>query len=160
MPTECPECGTTLVRPEGEADTRCPNSVSCPAQLRESVFHFAGRGALDIDGLGYETAIALLEAGRLHDIGDVFHLTAESFDGLRGFGDKKIAQILSGIEAARHRPLWRLLVGLSIRHVGPTAAQALARELRSVDAIAAADVDTLSSVAGVGPTIAPAVVEW
>ena len=160
MPKKCPACGTTLVRPEGEADTRCPNTVSCPAQLRESVFHFAGRGALDIDGLGYETAAVLLEEGRLHDIGDVFHLAPESFEGLRGFGPKKIEQILTGIEAARHRPLWRLLVGLSIRHVGPTAAQALAREFRSLDAIAAAPVDALAAVEGVGPTIAAAVVDW
>jgi len=160
MPRKCPECQTPLVRPEGEADTRCPNTVSCPAQLRESVFHFAGRGALDIDGLGYETATVLLEEGRLHDVGDVFHLSAESFDGLRGFGPKKIEQILSGIEAARHRPLWRLLVGLSIRHVGPTAAQALAREFRSLDAIAIAPADALAAVEGVGPTIAAAVVDW
>jgi DNA ligase (NAD+) len=160
MPKKCPECGTQLVRPEGEADTRCPNTVSCPAQLRESVFHFAGRGALDIDGLGYETSTVLLENGRLADIGDVFHLSPESFEGLRGFGDKKVAQILSGIEAARHRPLWRLLVGLSIRHVGPSAAQALARELRSLDAIAVADEDQLAAVEGVGPTIAAAIAEW
>ena len=160
MPTECPECKTPLVRPEGEADTRCPNTVSCPAQLRESVFHFAGRGALDIDGLGYETAIALLEAGRLHDIGDIFHLDPSSFEGLRGFGDKKVAQIMAGLDAARRRPLWRLLVGLSIRHVGPTAAQALARELRSVDAIGAATAEQLAAVEGVGPTIATALVDW
>jgi DNA ligase (NAD+) len=160
MPKKCPECGTGLVRPEGEADTRCPNTVSCPAQLRESVFHFAGRGALDIDGLGYETSTVLLENGRLADIGDIFHLSAESFDGLRGFGDKKVAQILSGIEAGRHRPLWRLLVGLSIRHVGPSAAQALGRELRSLDAIAAADEARLAAVEGVGPTIAAAIAEW
>ena len=160
MPTECPECKTALVRPEGEADTRCPNSVSCPAQLRESVFHFAGRGALDIDGLGYETATVLLEAGRLHDVGDIFHLDAQSFEGLRGFGAKKIAQILSGLDAARKRPLWRLLVGLSIRHVGPTAAQALAREMRSLDAIAAASAEELAAVEGVGPTIAAAIVDW
>ncbi|MDQ1747472.1 MAG: ligase [Frankiaceae bacterium] len=160
MPKKCPECGTRLVRPEGEADTRCPNTVSCPAQLRESVFHFAGRGALDIDGLGYETATVLLEAGRLHDIGDVFHLRAESFADLRGFGPKKIEQILTGVEAGRHRPLWRLLVGLSIRHVGPTAAQALAREFRSLDAIASAPADALAAVEGVGPTIAAAVADW
>ncbi|MBV9292653.1 MAG: NAD-dependent DNA ligase LigA [Frankiales bacterium] len=160
MPTKCPECRTPLVRPEGEADTRCPNTAGCPAQLREAVFHFAGRGALDIDGLGYETATVLLDNERLRDIGDVFHLTPESFAGLRGFGDKKVAQILTGLEAARQRPLWRLLVGLSIRHVGPTAAQALARELRSVDAIAAADPATLAAVEGVGPTIAAAVTEW
>src|SRR6185369_2009010 len=112
MPTHCPECGTELVRPEGEVDIRCPNTVSCPAQLRESIFHLASRGALDIDGLGYETATALLEAGRVRDIGDVFHLTPESFEGLRGFAQKKIDQILRGVEEGRHRPLWRLLVGL------------------------------------------------
>jgi DNA ligase (NAD+) len=160
MPKKCPECSTPLVRPEGEADTRCPNTVSCPAQLREAIFHFAGRGALDIDGLGYETAVTLLDNQRLRDVGDIFHLSAESFEELRGFGAKKVAQILAGLDAARRRPLWRLLVGLSIRHVGPTAAQALARELRSLDAIAAAGVDELASVDGVGPTIAQAVVEW
>ncbi|HVT65255.1 MAG TPA: NAD-dependent DNA ligase LigA [Mycobacteriales bacterium] len=160
MPTECPECGTPLSRGEGEVDWRCPNTVSCPAQRREAVFHIAGRGALDIDGLGYETAVALLDAGRINDIGDVFHLTPESFDGLRGFGDKKIAQVLAGLEAARHRPLWRLLVGLSIRHVGPTAAQALAREFRSLEAIAAASPEELAAVDGVGPTIAAAAAAW
>ncbi|WP_242425055.1 helix-hairpin-helix domain-containing protein, partial [Frankia sp. EI5c] len=156
----CPECGTELGRPEGEVDIRCPNTVSCPAQLRESVFHLASRGALDIDGLGYETATVLLAEGRIRDIGDVFHLTPESFQGLRGFGEKKIEQILRGVEAARDRPLWRLLVGLSIRHVGPTAARALARELRSLDAIAAAPAERLAAVDGVGAKIAEAVVDW
>jgi DNA ligase (NAD+) len=160
MPSECQECGTTLTRGEGEVDWRCPNTVGCPAQRRESVFHLAGRGALDIDGLGYETAIALLDAGRIDDIGDVFDLSTESFAGLRGFGAKKIEQVLSGLEVARTRPLWRLLVGLSIRHVGPTAAQALSREFRSLDAIAAASAEQLAAVDGVGPTIAAAVAAW
>jgi DNA ligase (NAD+) len=160
MPTHCPECGTELARPEGEVDVRCPNTVSCPAQLRESIFHFAGRGAMDIDGLGYETAIALLQAGRLSDIGGVFHLTPESFEGLRGFGAKKIEQILRGVEAARHRPIWRLLVGFSIRHVGPTAAQAVARQFRTVDAIMAATPEQLAAVDGVGPIVAQALHDW
>ena len=160
MPTSCPECNTPLGRGEGEVDWRCPNTVSCPAQRREAVFHLAGRGALDIDGLGYETAVALLDAERISDIGDVFHLSPESFEGLRGFGEKKIAQVLAGLEAARHRPLWRLLVGLSIRHVGPTAAQELAREFRSLDAIAAASPEELAAVDGVGPTIAAAAAAW
>jgi len=186
FPTHCPECGTELVRPEGEADTRCPNTVGCPAQRREAIIHLGSRGALDIDGLGDESAIALLEAGRVSDIADVFHLTQDSFAGLplferlvpvkgddgrtlkdadgkplrRGVPGKKVEQILKGIEAARHRPLWRLLVGLSIRHVGPSAAQALARELRSIDAIRAAGVEELAAVDGVGPTIAAAVGEW
>jgi DNA ligase (NAD+) len=160
MPRRCPECDTELSRGEGEVDWRCPNTVGCPAQRREAVFHIAGRGALDIDGLGYETAIALLDAGRINDIGDVFHLSAESFADLRGFGAKKIEQVLTGVEAARHRPIWRLLVGLSIRHVGPTAAQALAREFRSIDAIAAASPEELAALDGVGPTIAAAVADW
>jgi DNA ligase (NAD+) len=160
MPTHCPECGTELGRAEGEVDVRCPNTVSCPAQLRESVFHFAGRGAMDIDGLGYETAIALLQAGRLTDIGGVFHLTAESFEGLRGFGPKKVEQILRGVEAARDRPIWRLLVGLSIRHVGPTAAQDIARHFRSMDAVVAASAEELAAVEGVGPVVAQALAGW
>ena len=160
MPTHCPECGTELGRPEGEVDVRCPNTVSCPAQLRESVFHFAGRGAMDIDGLGYETAIALLQEDRLTDIGGVFHLTEESLQGLPGFGAKKVAQLLRGVEAARDRPVWRLLVGLSIRHCGPTASQALARQFRSVDAIMAATPEELAAVDGVGPVVAQAVADW
>jgi DNA ligase (NAD+) len=160
MPTRCPECDTPLARAEGEIDWRCPNTLECPAQLRESVFHLAGRGALDVDGLGYETGIALLDAGRIRDIGDVFALSEASFEGLPGFGPKKIEAILTGLDRARDRPLWRLLVGLSIRHVGPTAAQALAREFRSLDAIAAAPAPELAGVDGVGPTIAQAVAEW
>ena len=160
MPTLCPECQTPLARPEGEVDVRCPNTVSCPAQLRESVFHFAGRGAMDIDGLGYETAIALLQAGRLTDIGGVFALRAESFAGMRGFGPKKVEQILRGVEAARDRPIWRLLVGLSIRHVGPTAAMDIARHFRSMDAILAASAEELAAVEGVGPVVAQALAGW
>jgi DNA ligase (NAD+) len=160
MPTRCPECGSELGRPEGEVDVRCPNTVGCPAQQREAIFHFAGRGALDIDGLGYETAVALLQAGRVRDVGDVFSLTPESFEGLRGFGPKKVEQILRGVEVARDRPLWRLLVGLSIRHVGPTAAQAVARELRTLDAVMAAPPERLAAVEGVGPVVAQALHDW
>jgi DNA ligase (NAD+) len=160
MPTRCPECGSELGRLEGEVDVRCPNTVGCPAQQREAIFHFAGRGALDIDGLGYETAVALLQAGRVRDVGDVFSLTPESFEGLRGFGPKKVEQILRGVEVARDRPLWRLLVGLSIRHVGPTAAQAVARELRTLDAVMAAPPERLAAVEGVGPVVAQALHDW
>jgi DNA ligase (NAD+) len=160
MPTHCPECGTELGRPEGEVDVRCPNTAGCPAQQREAIFHFAGRGALDIDGLGYETAIALLQAGRVRDVGDVFSLTAESFEGLRGFGVKKVEQVLRGVDAARTRPLWRLLVGLSIRHVGPTAAQDVARHFRTLKAVMAATPEELASVDGVGPVVAQALHDW
>ena len=160
MPTECPECQTLLVRPEGEADTRCPNAAGCPAQLREAIFHFGGRGALDIDGLGYKTGMALIEAGFVRDIGDVFHLTHDQLITLEGFGEVSVRKLLEGLDAGRHKPLWRLLVALSIRHVGPTAAQALAREFRSIDAIAAASSAELAAVEGVGPTIADAAAAW
>jgi DNA ligase (NAD+) len=160
MPTDCPACGTPLVREEGQVDIRCPNAVSCPPQLQWSVFHFAGRSALDIDGLGFETAGVLTETGRLHDVGDVLHLTAESFKGLRGFGAKKVQQILTGLEAARDRPLWRLLVGLSIRDVGAPTAQALARDFRSLDALQAADLERIQQVEGIGPKTAAVIVRW
>jgi DNA ligase (NAD+) len=167
MPTTCPECGTEL-RPEkeGDADIRCPNSRSCPAQLRERLFHLAGRGAFDIDVLGYEAATALLEAGVVQDEGDVFDLDEDKLlkvglfrrkdGGLTANGGR----LLEAIEAARSRPLWRVLVALSVRHVGPTAAQALARELRSVEAVFTADEERLAAVDGVGPVIAAAIREW
>ncbi len=167
MPTECPACGTPLKpEKEGDADIRCPNSRSCPAQLRERLFHLAGRGAFDIDVLGYEAAVALLDAGVVQDEGDVFDLDEDKLlqaplfrlkdGGLTANGTK----LLSAIAAAKERPLWRVLVALSVRHVGPTAAQALARELRSVDAVFAADADRLAGVDGVGPVIADALREW
>jgi DNA ligase (NAD+) len=115
---------------------------------------------MDVDGLGYETAIALLQAGRLTDVGGVFHLTEASFEGLRGFGPKKVEQILRGVEAARDRPVWRLLVGLSIRHVGPTAAQDVARQFRTMDAVMAASPEELAAVEGVGPVVARSLHAW
>ena len=167
MPTHCPECGTELYREkEGDVDIRCPNARSCPAQLRERIFHLAGRGAFDIEVLGYEAAIALLDCGLVQDEGDVFSLTAEQLAGCQFFVRKdgglsaNASKLLDNLSEARSRPLWRVLVALSIRHVGPTAAQALARELRSVDRIAAASEQELASVEGVGPVIASAVTDW
>ena len=159
MPTHCPECETRLVRPEGEKDWRCPN-LSCPARQREAVFHLAGRGALDIDGLGYETAIALTTRGLVSDIGDVLHLTAESFAGLPGFGTKKVAQILAGLDEGRQRPIARLIVGLSIRHVGPPTAAVLARHFRSIDALAAATAEQIAEVEDIGPKTAGVIADW
>ena len=167
MPTTCPDCGTALKpEKEGDADIRCPNSRSCPAQLRERLFHLAGRGGFDIDVLGYEAAAALLDAGVVQDEGDVFDLDEDKLlqaslfrlkdGGITANGTK----LLAAIAAAKQRPLWRVLVALSIRHVGPTAAQALARELRDVEAIFTADEERLARVEGVGPVIAVAVREW
>jgi len=142
MPTHCPECGTELVRQKaGDVDRRCPNSRSCPAQLRERLFHVAGRGAFDIEGLGYEAAVALLTSGVVQDEGDVFALTEQDllrtdlFRTKAGVLSANGRKLLQNLEVAKDRPLWRVLVGLSIRHVGPTAAQALAREFSSMEAI-------------------------
>jgi DNA ligase (NAD+) len=158
MPTHCPECGTALVRQKaGDVDQRCPNARSCPAQLRERLFHVAGRGAFDIEGLGYEAAVALLKAGVVQDEGDVFALDeadllqVELFRTKAGELSANARKLLVNLEAAKDRPLWRVLVGLSIRHVGPTAAQALAREFSSMDAIetAAAEAVRATEAAGV-----------
>ncbi|WNG94646.1 NAD-dependent DNA ligase LigA [Mycobacterium sp. ITM-2016-00318] len=167
MPTTCPECGTTLApAKEGDADIRCPNTRSCPAQLRERVFHVAGRGAFDIEGLGYEAAVALLQAGVITDEGDLFTLGSEDLlrtELFRTKGGELSAngkRLLVNLHEAKAQPLWRVLVALSIRHVGPTAARALATEYGSLDAVMAASQDELSVVEGVGPTIAAAVTEW
>ncbi|WP_354527536.1 NAD-dependent DNA ligase LigA [Nakamurella sp. UYEF19] len=172
MPTHCPECGTEL-RPmkEADIDIRCPNSRSCPAQLRERVFHLAGRGAFDIEGMGYEAATGLLAAGAIIDEGDIFDLTDEALKKVPIFFRAKDSdltemgrKLLVNLERRKDQPLWRVLVALSIRHVGPTAARALAGHFTSMDRIreVATDErqDELAAVDGVGPTIAAAVTEW
>ncbi|MGY1780397.1 NAD-dependent DNA ligase LigA [Geodermatophilus sp. SYSU D01036] len=167
MPTHCPECGTELRHEkEGDADIRCPNARSCPAQLRERVFHVAGRGAFDIEVLGYEAAIALLAEHLLEDEGDVFDLTEEKLCRTSFFTKKDGTlsangqRLLANLQSRKDVPLWRVLVALSIRHVGPTAAQALARDFRSLDRIAEASEEELAAADGVGPTIARSVRDW
>ena len=165
-PTHCPSCGTKLAREEDEVDWRCPNTRSCPAQLRERLFHLAGRGAFDIEVLGWEAVAALLDCGLVADEGDVFALTAEALETCPFFMVKQgtlsanAVRLLANLTEARTRPLWRILVALSIRHVGPTAARALASEFGSLDAIEDASVDALAGVDGVGPTIAASLREW
>jgi DNA ligase (NAD+) len=173
MPTECPACGSPL-RPEkeGDKDIRCPNARSCPAQVRERLFHLASRGALDIEGLGSKAATALLDCGVIADPGDLFLITDVDLlncdfftrEGAKGESGAQLSEnaktMLANIHAARTRPLWRVLVALSIRHVGPTAAQSLAREFGSIDAVAHAQRDELAAVDGVGEVIADAVIDW
>jgi DNA ligase (NAD+) len=166
FPDRCPACGTTLEREEGEVDWRCPNTRSCPAQLRERLFYLASRAALDIEVLGYESIVALLDAGLVADEGDLFSLTAESLATCPFFVNKQgtlkinAGLLLANLDEATRRPLWRVLVALSIRHVGPTAARALAAELGSLDLIAGAPAERLAAVDGVGPTIAASVIDW
>jgi DNA ligase (NAD+) len=173
MPTECPACGTTLAeQKEGDKDLRCPNHQFCPAQVRERVFHVAGRGAFDIEGLGYEAAVALLDAKVIDNEGDLFALTEEQLKQAPLFtrapkkgeeGPQLSAngeRLLANLDQAKRVPLWRVLVALSIRHVGPTAARALAQEFGSMAAIRGASEESLAAAEGVGPTIAEAVIEW
>ena len=167
MPTTCPECGTTLApEKEGDADIRCPNARRCPAQLRERVFHVASRSALDIEGLGYEAGVALLQAEVITSEGDLFGLTeddllrTELFRTKAGGLSANGRRLLANLDKAKAAPLWRVLVALSIRHVGPTAARALATEFGDIDAIVSASTDQLAAVEGVGVTIADAVTEW
>jgi DNA ligase (NAD+) len=171
MPSACPACGATL-RPEreGDKDIRCPNARSCPAQLRERLFHVGSRGAMDIEGLGEKAAGALLECGLLHDEAGLFALTAEDlmqcpfFIRDAGSAQPELAEnarvLLDQLRAAHERPLWRVLVALSIRHVGPSAAQALGRSFGSISAIQDASADELAAVDGVGSVIADSIIEW
>ncbi len=160
MPSVCPSCGTRLVRADGEADHRCPNKRGCPDQGIEWLFHFAGRGAMDIEHLGYKTVMLLMERGLIEDPADIYSLTTEQLGELPGFKEKSIANVLDQIRASRDRPLWRLLVGLNIRHVGTHVAQVLAGAFGSIDALTAATEDQVHEVREIGPEIAATVSEW
>ncbi|WP_026403877.1 NAD-dependent DNA ligase LigA [Actinomadura rifamycini] len=196
MPTHCPECGTELAyEKEGDADIRCPNARSCPAQLRERLFFVASRNALDIEALGYVAATALTQPLEPADPpvkneGDLFHLTVDEllpikslvldpdsgtpkidpktgerkevtfFANKEGEPKKTVGVLFEELEKAKKQPLWRVLVALSIRHVGPSAARDLAREMGSIDAIANATEEELAAVDGVGPTIAASITSW
>jgi DNA ligase (NAD+) len=167
MPTHCPECAAELrAITEGDVDIRCPNTRSCPAQLRERIYYIGSRAALDIDVLGYEAAVALLTDSIITDEADIFNVSEKSLmksqfflkkDGTAG---KNLEKLLAALEEAKSRPLWRTLVALSIRHVGPTAAQALATNFGSMDAIAKASVTELADIDGVGEVIAQSIIEW
>jgi DNA ligase (NAD+) len=156
FPTVCPVCHQPLVRPEGEADTRCVN-VECPAQRVQRIVFFAGRSAMDIEGLGEERVNQFVEAGLLADAADVYSLTVEQLVPLERIGERSAQLLVAAVDASRSRPLAKLLVGLGIRHVGPSAAIALARELGHLDAIASAAVEDLAVVPGVGGVIAESV---
>jgi DNA ligase (NAD+) len=160
MPAACPACGTPLVRPEGEADFRCPNKRGCPMQQEEWLFAFASRGAMDIEGLGYKTGLLLRDRDLIADPGDIYALTAEQLAVLPGFKERSIRNLLASIEASKDRPIWRLLVGLNIRHVGEHVAQVLARAFGSIDAIAGASEEAVDGVEEIGPEIARSVFEW
>jgi DNA ligase (NAD+) len=167
MPTTCPDCGSKLrAITEGDVDIRCPNNQSCPAQLVERLFYIGSRSALDIDVLGYEAAAALLADGLVKDEGDLFALTEKNLAKSQFFLKKDGTlgaisdRFIIGLQTAKTRPLWRVLVALSIRHVGPTSAQALANKFGSIEGIRNASTDELANVEGVGAVIADSISEW
>ncbi|MGO1166917.1 MAG: NAD-dependent DNA ligase LigA [Janibacter sp.] len=179
MPTHCPACGTELgQQKEGDKDIRCPNSRTCPSQLRERLSSLAGRGAFDIESLGWEGAVGLLDSGVLTDESTLFALTADDVftvplyrrkakksDPPEAVRDDQVLsengrKLVNHLQEAKTQPLWRVLVALSIRHVGPTAARALAQHFGSMAAIREADEEALADVEGVGPRIAASVREW
>jgi DNA ligase (NAD+) len=160
FPKVCPSCGTELVRREGEAYRRCPNRRGCPAQSIEWLFHFASRGAMDIEHLGYKTGILLMDRGWVEGPADIYSLTPERLAELPGFKEKSIENLMAAIEASKDRPLWRLLVALNIPHVGGTVASMIARAYPSVEAIGRASVEELNGIPGIGREIALRVFDW
>jgi DNA ligase (NAD+) len=160
FPTTCPcPIGSTLVRPDGESDTRCVHP-ECPFQVQGAIEHFASRGGMDIEGLGERTIALFLELGLLTDVASIYELDFDRVLELEGYGQTSVDNLRAAIEASTQRPLRNLLVGLNIRHLGPAGAEALARRFADLDEIIAADVDTLAAVDGVGPTIAASVRRW
>jgi DNA ligase (NAD+) len=159
MPEDCPVCGTPLVRPEGEKVRRCPNEL-CPSRGVEALFHFAGRGAMDIEGLGERTIFELWDRGLVRDPGDVYRLTRDQLLSLPLFADKKADLVLSSIEASKDRGLARVLVGLGIRHVGPPTARDLTAAFGSIEGIAGATEESLGAVEGIGPVLAASIRGW
>lgn len=160
MPRKCPFCGNPIARLEGEKVARCTGGFECPSRVREWLAHFAGRGGMDIDGLGYKTVDLLLREGLVDDPADIFFLKPDDLLGFEGWGEISVGNLLAGIDAARERPIARLLVALGIRHVGGTVARLLAREFRSIERLMNASVEELAAVEGVGPIIAESFHVW
>jgi DNA ligase (NAD+) len=160
FPKKCPSCGTVLVRRAGEAYWRCPNRRGCPSQNIEWLFHFASRGAMDIEHLGYKTGLLLIDRGWIQDPADIYAITPEQLAELPGFKEKSISNLMSSIDSSKDRELWRLLVALSIPHVGSHMAQVLAAAFPSIDRLKEASVEDLEAVEEIGPIVARAVRDW
>jgi DNA ligase (NAD+) len=160
MPTECPFCGSPIVRHEGEAVARCTGGFACPSRLREYLMHFAGRGGMDIEGLGYKTIDMLLREGLIADPADIFSLGKNDLISRERWGEVSVGNLLGAIDAARDRPLARVLTALGIPQVGSTVARVLARRLRRLEAVLAASAEELGTIEGIGPEIAGSLRAW
>ncbi|NOX29934.1 MAG: NAD-dependent DNA ligase LigA, partial [Actinobacteria bacterium] len=159
FPTTCPTCAQPLVRADGDANTYCVNR-GCPARVETGLSYFAGRSAMDIEGLGERTVQALVESGQVTDVGDLYALTIADVLDLEGFGDVSATNLIASIDLSRDRELSDVLIGLGIDHLGPSASEALARRFRSLPAIVEANVEAITAIDGVGPAIAASVVEF
>jgi DNA ligase (NAD+) len=159
MLTKCPVCGSEVIKPEGEAMSRCTN-VACPAQVYELVKHFVSRGAMDIEGIGEKLAEALLKAGLIKDVGDIYTLEEEKLIGLERMGKKSADNVLKAIAESKKRPLSRVIFALGIRHVGSETAEILAKNFGSIDRLSKATAEELMAVPTIGPTIAESIVAF
>ncbi len=159
MPKQCPVCGAPAVRVAGEAATYCVNSA-CPAQLVRAVEHFVSRGAMDIAGFGIKQAELFVQLGYIRDLADIYYLDAEKLLALEGYGEKRVANLMAAIEASKKRPVARLLNALGIRGIGEVVAEELMQHFPSLDALAAASVEDLQAIPGVGPVLAQSIVDW
>lgn len=160
MPSTCPFCGHPIVRPEDGKVARCTGGLECPSRLREWLAHFSSRNAMDIEGLGYKTINLLLSEKLIENPADIFFLKADDLLQFDGWGEVSVGNLLAAIDAARRRPLHRLLVALGIRHVGGTVARLLSRTTGDIDRLLAIDEEGLAAIDGIGPTIAASVREW
>lgn len=160
MPETCPFCGNPIVLPEGQAKARCTGGYTCPSRLREYLHHFASRGAMDIEGLGYRTVYSLLDLGLIKDPADIYTLTVEDLLSIDGFGEISATNLIRAIGASKEQPLGKLVFGLGIDHVGSTVAAQLARKFMSLDMLMAATDDEIEEIDGIGPEIAASVTQW
>ena len=156
MPATCPACGSPVVREEGQVAIRCVNTA-CPAQIKRRLEHFASRGAMDIEGLGEAMVELLVERELTRDLADIYQLNVAKLASLPRMGEKSIANLLAAIQESKTRPLWRLIFGLGILHVGVTSARALAGHFHLLDALMAATADDLQRIPDVGPVVGPAI---
>jgi DNA ligase (NAD+) len=160
MPNRCPFCNNPIVLPDGEAKAKCTGGYECPSRIREHLAHFAGRGAMDIEGLGYKTVDLLLSEGLINDPADVFTLEPDDLLGREGWGETSVSNLLSAIGDAKGREVGRLITGLGIDHVGGTVARVLARRFGGIEALSNSSEEDIMLIDGIGPEIARSVVEW
>ena len=160
MPDLCPFCGNPIVLTAGEAKAKCTGGFTCRSRLREYLYHFGSRGAMDIEGLGYKTVDALVSAELIRDPADIYGLSDEQLLTLEGWGAISATNLIAAIERSKSRPLAKLIFGLGIDHVGGTVAGLLAEHFRTIAAVGSATVDQIAEIGGIGPEIASSVHEW